>query len=99
MNINAVQVGDVGSDDNMKGDNTNSQERGLGTSGMIDRTELLRLMQQSLHKLGYADVARHLEEASVRDKPVPHASQHTFAYKNVMQIELIQSTRPDAPTD
>ena len=56
-------------------------------------------MQQSLHKLGYADVARHLEEASVRDKPAPHASQHTFAHKNVMQIKLIQFTRPDAPND
>jgi hypothetical protein len=37
----------------------------LGRSSRINRTEFVRLLQQSLRKLGYEDAARQLENESV----------------------------------
>jgi hypothetical protein len=38
----------------------------IGPRGMIDRTEYLRILQQGLEQLGFQQIARDLEAASVR---------------------------------
>ena len=46
------------------------QPQRIGLRRMIDKSEYVRLLQQSLHKLGYGDVANLLEQQSVRHNPL-----------------------------
>lgn len=41
----------------------------IGSRKWIDRVEFIRLLQQSLHRLGYSEVASKLEQQSVSGKP------------------------------
>jgi len=44
-----------------------NSEEFIGPRSMINRTEYIRLLEQSLASLGYRDVAAALESASVRE--------------------------------
>ena len=46
------------------------QPQRIGLRRMIDKSEYVRLLQQSLNKLGYGDVANLLEQQSVRHNPL-----------------------------
>ena len=46
------------------------QPQRIGPRRMFDKSEYVRLLQQSLNKLGYGDVANLLEQQSVRHKPL-----------------------------
>lgn len=44
----------------------NKESTRLGPRGLINRTEYVRLLQQSLNDLGFEELAKQLEVASVR---------------------------------
>lgn len=47
----------------------------LGDRQIINRVEFIRVLQQSLHRLGYPDIAERLQSESVRLGPPEHRLQ------------------------
>jgi len=72
----------------------------LGPRGLINKSELVRLMQQSLHDLGYASTAKHLEQESgiqLQTEAVDRFRNTILAGRWPSALELLGEMEADSP--
>lgn len=67
----------------------------LGKHGMVDYTQYVRLLEQALSALGFADVAKQLEMASGIASQPPQV--HTLVAAGCRRLPLALSSMPSGP--